>query len=98
MSSEEGVDISTLTPQQLNGLAESLQGDLQMLNESIGKLQGAVSRFHHSGVALEELGDEKPGAGRAARRLLPCARVRRGCCARSTPQPHRAHPAVQARP
>ena len=95
MSNEEGVDISTLSPQQLNGLAESLQSDLQMLNESIGKLQGAVSRFHQSGVALEELGDEKPGArggaGRAARR-------RRGGCARSPSPQLSAHPAVQARP
>jgi hypothetical protein len=96
MSSEEGVDISTLTPQQLNGLAESLQGDLQMLNESIGKLQGAVSRFHHSGVALEELGDEKPGAGRAS--WTAAARRERAARFLRTPQPHLAHLAVQARP
>ena len=60
--SEEGVDIGTLSPQQLQSLGETLQENLQQLGDSFQKLQGAVSRFHTSGTALEALAEQPAGA------------------------------------
>lgn len=65
MASEQppgGMDLSALAPQQLQQLGQQLQADLTTLAESAQKLQGAVSRFHQSGVALEAFGEQKPGA------------------------------------
>ena len=57
-----GLDLGALAPQQLQQLGQQLQADLQTLSESAQKLQGAVSRFHQSGVALEAFGEQQPGA------------------------------------
>jgi prefoldin subunit 5 len=63
MAEQEGaIDLNALQPAELNELADGLQSDLQLLSESAQKLQGAVARFHQSGVALEALEAEKPGA------------------------------------
>jgi prefoldin subunit 5 len=55
-------ELGSLPPAELNSLAEGLQGDLQLLSDSAQKLQGAVARFHQSGVALEALEVEAEGA------------------------------------
>lgn len=55
-------ELGSLQPAELNSLAEGLQGDLQQLSDSAQKLQGAVARFHQSGVALEALEGETEGA------------------------------------
>jgi hypothetical protein len=62
MASEQQGDLGALAPQQLQQLGQQLQADLQTLSESAQKLQGAVSRFHQSGVALEAFGEQQPGA------------------------------------
>ena len=62
-------ELQGLAPAELNNLAEGLQCDLQLLSESAQKLQGAVARFHQSGVALEALEEETPGAPAALQRL-----------------------------
>ena len=59
---QPGLDLRSLAPQQLQQLGQQLQADLQTLSESFQRLQGAVSRFHQSGVALEAFAQQEPGA------------------------------------
>ncbi len=75
---EEGVDIKTLSPQHLQSLGESIQQELQTLGESFQKLQGAVSRFHQSGVALEALAEQPEGACASGRHAARASA--RGVC------------------
>ena len=56
-----GTDLRTLSVQQLQGLAESLESDVTQLTESLQMLQRAIQRYHTSGTALEALDKEVEG-------------------------------------
>ena len=56
------MDLRTLAPQQLQSLNEQLESDIAALQDSMQTLSQAAMRFHKSGVALEELMKQEPGA------------------------------------
>ena len=62
MAEEQGMDLRTLTPQQLQGLGEQLESDVTALQDSLQTLSQAAKRFHQSGIALEELAKQEAGA------------------------------------
>ncbi len=55
------IDISTLSPKQLNGLREQLEMDLNNYLQSSVALQRAAGDFHSSGLAIEELAQQEQG-------------------------------------
>jgi len=58
---EEGIDLSTLSVEQLGSFKEQLEGDLERFTESFSSLQTAANRFHNSGAAAEGLAKEEEG-------------------------------------
>lgn len=60
--SEQGIDIRVLSPQQLQSLGQSLEGDLQSLVDSMQALQQAAQRYQRSAMALAELTAQEEGA------------------------------------
>lgn len=60
--SEQGIDIRVLSPQQLQSLGQSLEGDIQSLVDSMQALQQAAQRFQRSDIALSELTRQEEGA------------------------------------
>lgn len=59
--SEQGIDIRVLSPQQLQSLGQSLEGDIQALVDSMQALQQAAQRFQRSALALGELATQEEG-------------------------------------
>ena len=55
------VKISDLAPQQLSGLKEQLEGELEGLQQSAMTLQNVATEFHNSGEAIEALNNQKEG-------------------------------------
>lgn len=60
-SQAAGVDIATLQPEQLRQLGDLLNEELGVLGKHLQSLQGAVERFHRSGLAVEALGRAAEG-------------------------------------
>ncbi len=61
MSQRKEVRIDQLPPQQLSGLKEQLEEELNGLAQSAATLQNVASEFHRSGEAIERLADQKVG-------------------------------------
>jgi prefoldin subunit 5 len=56
------VRIDQLPPQQLAGLKQQLEEELQGLQQSAVTLQNVASEFHQSGEAIQHLAEQKVGA------------------------------------
>ena len=56
------IDLGALNMQQLEGLKEQLEAELDQFAESFQQLQAAANRFHMSGIAAECLSNETAGA------------------------------------
>ncbi|MEW5311620.1 MAG: hypothetical protein WDW38_003319 [Sanguina aurantia] len=61
MSKAEGVSISSLDPQRLNGLRESLSADIQRLADYSTTLNRANNTFQSSVLAVETLAKSEEG-------------------------------------
>lgn len=55
------IDLGALNMQQLEGLKEQLEAELDQFAESFQQLQAAANRFHMSGIAAECLSNETAG-------------------------------------
>lgn len=55
------VRIDQLPPQQLTGLKQQLEEELQGLQQSAATLQTVASEFHQSGEAIQHLAEQKVG-------------------------------------
>jgi hypothetical protein len=64
---DQGIDLGSLSAQQLEGLKDQLEGELDQFAESFQQLQAAANRFHVSGIAAESLSQEQEGAFPAVR-------------------------------
>ncbi|KAK3249060.1 hypothetical protein CYMTET_41492 [Cymbomonas tetramitiformis] len=58
---DQGIDLNTLSLQQLGSVKEGIENDLQSLGDSFQSLQGAATRFHVSGMAAEKLSQQEEG-------------------------------------
>lgn len=58
---QQGIDLATLDVDQLGGLKEQLDQELEQFAESFQQLQTAAQRFHLSGLASENLAKEEAG-------------------------------------
>ncbi|WZN66483.1 alpha subunit of prefoldin [Chloropicon roscoffensis] len=63
MASQEGnrIDLMTLPPQQLAQLKEQLEQQIEQFSMNFQDLQNAISGFHSSGLAIEDLSRQKEG-------------------------------------
>jgi len=61
MSSVTSIDIRTAPVEQLSVLQEQLRHDLNMCSDSLRQLQGAVGKYHSSGMACDALNEEEVG-------------------------------------
>lgn len=57
------IDISTLDPRQLQSIHEQIQSEMESLAQSSVALQRAAGEYGNSGRALEQLSEQKEGAG-----------------------------------
>ncbi|KAK9816040.1 hypothetical protein WJX74_007990 [Apatococcus lobatus] len=55
------VDLKTVEPQQLMGLRDQLEGEMQNLSASATALQSAAGQFGSSGRAIERLAHQESG-------------------------------------
>ncbi|KAK9832022.1 hypothetical protein WJX84_011049 [Apatococcus fuscideae] len=55
------IDLKTIEPQQLNGLREQLEAEMQNLSASATALQSAAGQFGSSGRAIERLAQQEAG-------------------------------------
>jgi hypothetical protein len=64
MAKDAPIRIETLDPNQLNGLRERFESDLEQLMQSSMSLQRITAAFGSSGKAIETLAASKEGASR----------------------------------
>jgi prefoldin alpha subunit len=58
---QKGIDLMTLPPQQLVQLKEQLEQQIEQFSSNFQDLQMAISGFHSSGMAIEDLSKQKEG-------------------------------------
>uniref|UniRef100_A0A061R393 Prefoldin alpha subunit n=1 Tax=Tetraselmis sp. GSL018 TaxID=582737 RepID=A0A061R393_9CHLO len=58
---ERAFDLNTLTHQQLGGLKEQLEGELENLFHSLRTFQDVLKQYNLSELALSSLKDQEPG-------------------------------------
>lgn len=55
------IDLNTLQPQQLAGLKEQMDSELDNLMQSLRAIQGISKQYSMSEVAIDSLKDQEPG-------------------------------------
>ena len=78
---QEQIPITSLSPQELVGVRDRVQGDVDAMTESGAQLQRLLAHFSASSRAIETLAESKEGAVR----MCVCARdaTARTCCRRA---------------
>ena len=61
MAQKNQIDLSTLAPQQLDGLRQQIEGELQQLTQSLQTMQNVAKQYGLSGQAINQLKTQEPG-------------------------------------
>jgi hypothetical protein len=77
MAGNNQLDLSTLTPQQLDGLRQQMESELQQLTHSMQTMQAVANQYVLSGQAINNLESQVPGTTHSPRffmllHVLPC--------------------------